>query len=116
MFFSNLFNFHGRADRAEFWKINLIVLLIGLLLQLISLSPMGNAAGQIQTYIDGASSCFTALTSLILLALGSRRLHDIGKSGWWQLIMLTGIGIIPLTIWFLRHGDIKANCYGLPTQ
>ena len=30
------------------------------------------------------------------LAVGTRRLHDIGKSGWWQLIMLTVIGLLVL--------------------
>ncbi len=30
------------------------------------------------------------------LALGSRRLHDIGKSGWWQLLY-----VIPVAGWIL---------------
>ena len=36
------------------------------------------------------------------LAVGSRRLHDIGKSGWWQLIMLTVIGLLVLIYWWVQ--------------
>ena len=39
------------------------------------------------------------ITFLPSLAAGCRRLHDVNKSGWWQLISITVIGIIPLIIW-----------------
>ena len=41
------------------------------------------------------------------MAVSVRRLHDIGKSGWWFLIMLTGIGAIVLFIWFCTEGGKK---------
>ena len=34
------------------------------------------------------------------ISVGVRRLHDIGKSGWWMLIIITGIGGILLIIWW----------------
>jgi uncharacterized membrane protein YhaH (DUF805 family) len=35
-------------------------------------------------------------------AVGTRRLHDIGRSGWWQLFGVTGSGIlILLVLWML---------------
>ena len=34
------------------------------------------------------------------LAVAVRRLHDIGKSGWWILLTVTGIGNILLIIWW----------------
>jgi len=111
-----MFNFNGRANRSEFWKINLAILGIGIILQLIALGLFSGDSIKIQSYFEGLLSGFSALTTVPLLALGSRRLHDIGKSGWWQLLMLTGIGIIPLTIWFLRDGDHAENIYGSPTE
>ena len=46
----------------------------------------------------------TMISSLALaipeISVGVRRLHDIGKSGWWWLIIFTGIGGILLIIWW----------------
>ena len=44
------------------------------------------------------SDIFNILTIVPIYALSFRRLHDIGKSGWWVLLQLTIIGIIPLYI------------------
>lgn len=47
------------------------------------------------------------------LAVAARRLHDIGKSGWWQLIAPTPIiGIIMLIVWYGREGEAGSNGYG----
>ena len=46
------------------------------------------------------------------IAAGARRLHDVNKSGWWQLIAITIIGIIPLVIWMATEGAKKKNKYG----
>jgi uncharacterized membrane protein YhaH (DUF805 family) len=46
-----------------------------------------------------------------------RRLHDVGRSGWWFLILFTIIGIIPLFIWACMEGDANPNEYGeVPTN
>ena len=59
---------------------------------------------------------FTIVTFLPYLAVGARRLHDINKSGWWQLIVLTVIGIILLIIWWATVGENKKNIYGSPLK
>lgn len=41
-----------------------------------------------------------------------RRLHDVGRSGWWWLITLTVIGLIPLLYWTVKRGENKPNRYG----
>lgn len=43
------------------------------------------------------------------LAVGTRRLHDIGKSGWWQLIMLTVIGLLLLIYWWAQPSSEGSN-------
>ena len=55
---------------------------------------------------------FSIITTLPGLAVGARRLHDINRSGWWQLITLTVIGIILLIIWFATIGESKKNPHG----
>ena len=47
-------------------------------------------------------------TSLII-----RRLHDIKKSGWWMLLFVTIVGIIPMFYWlYFKEGDQYENNYG----
>ena len=41
-------------------------------------------------------------TLLPALAVGARRLHDIGRSGWWQLLSLSGIGTLVLIYWWVQ--------------
>jgi uncharacterized membrane protein YhaH (DUF805 family) len=45
------------------------------------------------------------------IAASARRLHDIGKSGWWLLISFTIIGIIPLIIWWATDTKEEGNIY-----
>ena len=40
----------------------------------------------------------------VLVPTMVKRLHDHEKPGWWLLIGLTGIGLIPLLYWFLTKG------------
>ena len=47
------------------------------------------------------------------ISLGARRLHDIGKSGWQQLLLLIPlIGSILVLIFTLRDSDYQENKYG----
>jgi len=70
-------DFHGRASRAEFWWFMLFIVL----------------AASALTYIHQvAGEVFMVATLLPLLAAGTRRLRDSGKSGWWQLFLLAPVG------------------------
>ena len=46
------------------------------------------------------------------LSVSVRRLHDINKSGWWLLLSITIIGLIPLLYWACKKGDDDGNKYG----
>ena len=76
---------------------------------------------------DGAiSGIFTILTVIFwivwlivvialyipLLAVGSRRLHDRGQSGWLQLLYLVPCGNIVLIVFFVMEGTPGDNAYG----
>ena len=58
------------------------------------------------------------LVNLVFLiptfAAGARRLHDGGRSGWFQLLALTVIGLIPLIVWWAQEGSSESNDYGPP--
>jgi uncharacterized membrane protein YhaH (DUF805 family) len=73
--------FNGRASRPEFWWWVLFMFIISIAAHLI-----GQTVGAL-----------VALATLLpYLAVTSRRLHDINRSGWWQLI-----GFIPFIGWLI---------------
>ncbi|MCA1674673.1 MAG: DUF805 domain-containing protein [Actinobacteria bacterium] len=96
-------DFSGRARRKEFWMFTLVSVIISLVLAIIdSQLPIG-----ILGIIYGLAVLLPSL------AVGARRLHDIGRTGWWQLINLIPIiGAIVLIVFFATDGDHQPNAYG----
>lgn len=97
--FSKYADFKGRALRSEYWWFYLFTVLLGWGATLVD--PSGIVAGIVNLAL-----------LLPVLAAATRRLHDTGRSGWWQLIALTIIGLIPLIIWLASQGAAKENQYG----
>jgi uncharacterized membrane protein YhaH (DUF805 family) len=90
-------DFNGRARRREFWFYALFQFVVGITLGLIP--------------IIGAIISLGLL--LPCLGVTVRRLHDIGKSGWFLLLGLIPIvGTIILIIWYAQEGDRGPNAFG----
>ena len=77
-------------------------------------------AGVVLGIIDGVTgigvlrNTFNLATIIPSLALGARRLHDIGKSGWWQLLLFAIIvGWIILIVWYCKPGNQLGNKYNI---
>lgn len=80
--------FNGRASRSEFWWFALFVTLVSLGCAYVS-----------ETLV----SVFSVAMLLPVLAAGARRLHDCGKSGWWQLFLLVPVGgLMMLGFWWAQ--------------
>ncbi len=93
-------DFNGRAARPEFWWFVLAQIVVSLILN---------------TVLPLLGGLFSLAAIIPSLAVGSRRLHDIGKSGWLQLLGLIPIvGWIILIYWAAQPGDVSANQYGAP--
>ena len=58
------------------------------------------------------SIILSIVTFMPSIAVSIRRLHDLNKSGWWLLLALTIIGIIPLFIWIVSKGTQGKNRFG----
>ena len=86
--------FSGRASRSEYWWFFLFQVLVMV------------ATGMLGDVINGLASLALLLPAL---AVGTRRLHDIGRTGWWQLLLLTGIGFLVLLYWWVQPSDGSAN-------
>lgn len=103
---SNYATFTGRAPRSEFWWFYLFTVLVGI---------AALAADEALALDD----LLPAVTNLVLLlpslAAGARRLHDMGRSGWWLLLFLIPlIGLIVLIFWWVRPSEPYANAHGAP--
>lgn len=107
--FSKYANFDHRASRSEYWWFYLFCLLLQW-----GLGIMGVIAGGGSYGFDILSGLAALIIIVPSLAVGARRLHDTGKSGWHQLWAITIIGIIPLIIWFCTEGTKEANEFGDP--
>ncbi len=95
----------GRAGRAEFWQWVLACLLIFWTLGLV---------GQCFHHPYLPPFLFFVAAFLPGLGVGTRRLHDVGRSGWWQLLGFTGIGFFIFFIMCIPKGDAGENKYGAP--
>ena len=98
--FSKYADFKDRAARPEFWWFALFQFLVVAIL------------GMVSETLSGLVSLGLLLPAL---AVGARRLHDIGKSGWLMLLWLIPIiGWVMLIYWACQPGDPAANAYGGP--
>ena len=99
---ANIVNFDGRARRSEYWYMYLLAFIVGLVLELI-LPSKGSLTKTILTYVP----------TILTLAVGVRRLHDTGKSGWWMLISLIPlVGPLILIFFFIQDSQSGPNKYG----
>jgi multidrug efflux pump subunit AcrB/uncharacterized membrane protein YhaH (DUF805 family) len=97
--FKNPFSFQGRIRRSEFglsFVMSLATLILISIINAIANTPVFSAV-----YALG----FIFL-SYFMLAQGAKRCHDIGKSGWMQLIPIWNFRL------FVEDGDLAANEYG----
>lgn len=108
--------FSGRAARPEFWWWILFFFILTAVTQLIDATIFGPMLG----FGIGDSESGQPLTVLVSLALllpniavAARRLHDIGRSGWWILICLIPIiGFLVLLYWYIQPSEGDKNQYG----
>ena len=105
--------FNGRAGLSEYWWFILFLTLGNLVFSGLD-SYLGTTAGfMYQGNIEIKTSLFNGIFSLLTfvpsIAVAARRLHDVNKSGWWQLLMLTIIGIFPLVYWLMKKPVDKGN-------
>ena len=100
--FSKYVTFSGRSSRSAYWWWALFAFIVGVASYAVGLA------------IDALAIYYVAALVLFLpgLAVAVRRLHDIGRSGWWYLIAFVPIiGFIVLLVWFTKASD-GPNEYG----
>ena len=117
--------FRGRASRTEFWYFLLYWAIFYVVIiaveKVLGLDFINLKALPFSEYIPLANLydkvglltvIYRPLTILPSLAVISRRLHDINRSGWWCLMCVTPLVII-LIIFLCKKSDESENQFGL---
>jgi uncharacterized membrane protein YhaH (DUF805 family) len=92
-------DFSGRASRSEYWWFVLFLIGGGLLMSIVS---------------NLLSLLFTIATVVPAIAAATRRLHDTGRSGWWQLVCLVPfVGLVIIIVMLALPGKPEAESQGL---
>ncbi|WHZ12679.1 MAG: protein of unknown function DUF805 [Burkholderiaceae bacterium] len=98
--FGKYVDFSGRASRPEYWWFVLGYIIVAVV------------AGLIHRYLY---SLVILVFVLPLLAAGARRLHDIGRSGWWLLLgLIPVLGGLVLLYFAVQPSEPQPNAYGAP--
>ena len=112
---ADAFNTDGCTTRADYWSAILMAIFVPLALMLLSaIFRYSN------TLLLAILSIMMLILYLILIAvtipaviaINTRRLHDIGISGWWQLVyFIPGIGPLWLFILLCSSSQLENNPY-----
>ncbi|WP_170340319.1 DUF805 domain-containing protein [Ruegeria arenilitoris] len=108
--------FQGRAPRSEFWWWVLALFLVLVVTQLIDGAVVAPLLG-FDAFASEAGQPLSWLVSLGVIlpniAVGVRRLHDTGRSGWWILIgLIPLIGTLILLYFYIQPSEQAENAYG----
>ncbi len=100
-------DFTGRARREEFWYFYLATCVFYVVVGILGRIPY---VGMVISLIGGLAGLALIVPTL---AAGARRLHDTGRSGWFQLISLVPfVGTIILIVFWAQEGVAGSNKWG----
>ncbi|WP_380228125.1 DUF805 domain-containing protein [Jeongeupia naejangsanensis] len=105
----NFANFKGRSTRREYWIFVLFNIIVSIVIMIVA-GVVGSVLGYGKTFSDMVNGIYSLGILVPGLAVGVRRLHDIGKSGWWIVVPFLNL------IFFCFAGDPNENEYGLPSR
>lgn len=102
--------FQGRAQRKEYWMFTLFNFLAMVLLGVVGALLGGGGEGGLGDVLQGLYGLGVLVPGI---AVTVRRLHDIGKSGWWGLVALIPlIGSLILIYFAVKDSQPETNEYG----
>lgn len=106
--YRRMFDFEGRSSRAEYWYFLLFYLVFAFVMGLFIDDDGPGLIVGVAAFVIGIANM------IALIAVSVRRLHDIGKSGWWLFIgFIPIIGGLILLVWHCVRGDDGNNRFGL---
>ncbi|MBN2751588.1 MAG: DUF805 domain-containing protein [Rhodospirillaceae bacterium] len=124
--------FSGRAPRSEFWYWYLFSIILSMFVNFVVRVFSGSPG--LSVFMSFLGFAISVAIMVVNVSVMSRRLHDIGKSGWWQLlgvgtvavgvgalsigvptllsVIVASSGIIVTFVWTVRRGTAGDNRFG----
>lgn len=110
----NYATFSGRARRSEYWYFQLYNFIISVIVALFALAVGFSGGGVIFIIIYLIYLIYQLAILIPTLAVLVRRLHDVGKSGWFFFVsFIPFVGVIWLIVLLVTEGEPFENKYGL---
>ena len=112
--FTHFTDFGSRSRRSEYWFLALAVYLIEFVVGIITAIIVNLLFEEDEEEIAyGINGIFGLIGFIFMLPCAVRRLHDIGKSGWFMfLVCLPIVGHIILLVFFCTDSQMETNEYG----
>ncbi len=112
--FARFADFATRSSRSEYWWFMLFYFLVGLVVSIIGFTIESSVFGQGMEMTSGIIDLLVFLVFIVpTISVTARRLHDIGRSGWWQLMALIPLlGALILLFWVVKRGEDGDNRFG----
>jgi uncharacterized membrane protein YhaH (DUF805 family) len=107
-------DFNGRARRKEYWMFLLFSFIFAVIAAILDnvFGTTINIFGQ-KSWYGWIYLAYCLVVFLPGLAVFVRRLHDIGKSGWWYLLVFIPlVGSIILIVWVCEDSQPSENKWG----
>ena len=102
--FRRYVDYRGRARRTEYWMF--------VLFHAVVMAVLATLGGTVHEAFFGVLGFYYVATVLPLTALIARRLHDVGYSGWLQLVNLLPFGFVVVLVFMVLPGTRGPNQYG----
>ena len=95
-------DFNGRSRRSEYWYFFLVNALVSMTFNFIGIALSGSS------FVGLLSMVFTLAVLVPSIAVAVRRMHDVGKSGWYALIPIYNL-ILACTEGVAGENEFGAN-------
>ncbi|MBL6694402.1 MAG: DUF805 domain-containing protein [Luminiphilus sp.] len=105
--FTRCFDFSGRSSRPDFWYFMLLFIVLYLVVAVVDQFlvtstvdirelPLGHyiPMGMVDPNVGILVLLYRPIMAIPTIAVKIRRLHDVGKSGWWSLLWVLPVPVV----------------------
>jgi len=103
------FEFSGRSSRSQYWLFQLFALLM--IIAAVAFDMWRGVRPQPEYF--GPVTLFVVIIHAVpQITVAVRRLHDVGRSGWWYLLNFVPFGALVLLVWACQASEEGTNEFG----